>query len=163
ALRRRAADLRRRRPDRRGRLPSRRRGRRLRRAGRPARRQRRALRAAGRGRRTGVDRGLGGAAARGPGVTEPLETAAAREAGAGPWGTLDLAPIGNCNVNALVDRAGRFVWGCAPRPDGDPVFSALLAGRDPADAAAQGLWEISLAGGRAVEQDYIRNTAVLRT
>ena len=79
------------------------------------------------------------------------------------WGTLDLAPIGNCNVNALLDREGRFVWACAPRPDGDPVFSALLAGRDPGDASAQGIWEIALPGGRAVEQGYLRNTAVLRT
>ena len=29
---------------------------------------------------------------------------------------------------ALVDRAGRFVWGCVPRVDGDPVFSALVGG-----------------------------------
>ena len=28
---------------------------------------------------------------------------------------LDLAPIGNCSVSALIDRAGRFVWACAPR------------------------------------------------
>jgi len=28
---------------------------------------------------------------------------------------LDLWPIGNCHVNALVNRARRFVWGCLPR------------------------------------------------
>ena len=39
---------------------------------------------------------------------------------------LDLAPIGNCSVSALIDRTGRFVWACAPRVDGDPVFSALM-------------------------------------
>ena len=40
--------------------------------------------------------------------------------------TLDLWPIGNCQASALIDRAGRMVWGCVPRVDGDPVFSALL-------------------------------------
>ena len=40
--------------------------------------------------------------------------------------TLDLWPIGNCQVSALVDRAGRFVWGCLPRVDGDPAFCSLL-------------------------------------
>ena len=37
--------------------------------------------------------------------------------------TMDLWPIGNCQVSALVDRNGRFVWGCLPRVDGDPAFS----------------------------------------
>ncbi len=37
---------------------------------------------------------------------------------------LDLAPIGNCAVSSLIDRQGRHVWSCAPRVDGDPVFSA---------------------------------------
>ena len=45
--------------------------------------------------------------------------------------TLDLYPIGNCQVSALIDRAGRFVWGCVPRVDGDPVFSALIGGETP--------------------------------
>ena len=35
--------------------------------------------------------------------------------------SVDLWPIGNCQVSALVDRAGQFVWGCVPRIDGDPV------------------------------------------
>ena len=41
---------------------------------------------------------------------------------------LDLFPIGNCAISALIDRQGRFVWACAPRVDGDPVFSALMNG-----------------------------------
>ena len=32
---------------------------------------------------------------------------------------LDLWPISNCQVSALIDRAGRFVWACAPKVDGD--------------------------------------------
>jgi GH15 family glucan-1,4-alpha-glucosidase len=77
--------------------------------------------------------------------------------------TLDLAPIGNCTVSALVDRAGRFVWACAPRVDGDPVFSALLD-TDPFDAPqAKGFWSVDLEGQASVQQDYLRNTAILRT
>ncbi|MBD3833705.1 glycoside hydrolase family 15 protein [Brevundimonas bullata] len=72
---------------------------------------------------------------------------------------LDLAPIGNCSVSALIDRAGRFVWACAPRVDGDPVFSALMDGDDP----EHGFWAIELADMVTIEQAYVRNTAVLRT
>jgi len=39
---------------------------------------------------------------------------------------LSLAVIGNCEVSALIDARGCLVWMCLPRPDGDPVFSALL-------------------------------------
>ena len=70
---------------------------------------------------------------------------------------LDLWPIGNCQVSALVDRAGRFVWGCVPRVDGDPLFSALLGG----DAPESGFWEIGVEDSVSVEQHYIRNTCVL--
>ncbi|WP_313103090.1 glycoside hydrolase family 15 protein [Brevundimonas sp.] len=72
---------------------------------------------------------------------------------------LDLAPIGNCSVSALIDRRGRFVWACAPRVDGDPVFSALMDGDDP----EHGFWAIELADMVSIEQAYVRNTAVLRT
>lgn len=72
---------------------------------------------------------------------------------------LDLAPIGNCSVSALINREGRFVWACAPRIDGDPVFSALMDGADP----EHGFWSIELEGQASVEQAYVRNTAVLRT
>ena len=68
---------------------------------------------------------------------------------------LDLAPIGNCSVSALIDRQGRFVWACAPRVDGDPVFSALMDGNDP----QHGFWSIDLEDVKSVEQAYVRNTA----
>ena len=74
---------------------------------------------------------------------------------------LDLWPIGNCQVSALVDRAGRFVWGCVPRVDGDPAFSALLGGGALDDPALQGLWAIDLENGEGVEQSYRRNTPIL--
>jgi len=76
---------------------------------------------------------------------------------------LDLFPIGNCAVSALIDRSGRFVWGCAPRIDSDPVFSSLLGGLEPGDPAAQGTWEVAVDGARTVEQAYLRNTPILRT
>lgn len=79
------------------------------------------------------------------------------------WNSLDLSPIGNCNVSALVDREARFVWACAPRPDGDPVLCALLDGRSPENPRARGFWELALDGGATSEQAYLRNTAVLRT
>ncbi|HEX5007970.1 MAG TPA: trehalase-like domain-containing protein, partial [Hyphomonadaceae bacterium] len=76
--------------------------------------------------------------------------------------TLDLAPIGNGSVNALIDSEGTFVWSCLPRPDGEPVFSALLEPRCGGSAEA-GFWSITCADGAGCEQAYERNTAVLRT
>lgn len=72
---------------------------------------------------------------------------------------LDLWPIGNCQVSALVDRQGRFVWGCVPRVDGDPLFSALLGGEAP----DSGYWGIEIEDSVSVEQEYIRNTPILVT
>jgi GH15 family glucan-1,4-alpha-glucosidase len=73
--------------------------------------------------------------------------------------SLDLWPIGNCQVSALIDRTGRLVWGCVPRVDGDPLFSALLGGDD----ADTGFWSIDLEDAVATEQHYLRNTPVLVT
>ncbi len=73
--------------------------------------------------------------------------------------SLDLWPIGNCQASALVDRSGRFVWGCVPRVDGDPVFSALLS--YPENGV--GLWSAQLEGCCKIDQGYVRNTAILRT
>lgn len=73
--------------------------------------------------------------------------------------SLDLWPIGNCQVSALVDRAGSLVWACVPRVDGDPVFSSLLA----EDGSAGGQWQIELEDCTRTSQDYIRNTPILRT
>ena len=72
---------------------------------------------------------------------------------------LDLWPIGNCQVSALVDARGRFVWGCAPRVDGDPLFSALVNGTEPDG----GFWAIELEHCASVTQRYIRNTPILIT
>ncbi|MGE0596088.1 MAG: glycoside hydrolase family 15 protein [Hyphomonadaceae bacterium] len=77
--------------------------------------------------------------------------------------TLNLWPIGNCQVSALIDEAGAFVWGCAPRVDSDPVFSALLNGGDIAAEGAIGQWSIALADCVSRDQRYERNTPVLRT
>ncbi len=77
--------------------------------------------------------------------------------------SLDLAPIGNCTISALVDRNGRFVWCCAPRVDSDPFFSNLLAAGEAEDADANGLWSIDVAGAQQTRQSYLRNTPILRT
>ncbi|EJL26018.1 glycosyl hydrolase, glucoamylase [Caulobacter sp. AP07] len=77
--------------------------------------------------------------------------------------TLDLFPIGNCAVSALIDRCGRFVWACMPRVDSDPVFSSLLGGLEPGDPTAKGTWEVAVDGVQTVEQAYLRNTPILRT
>jgi len=77
--------------------------------------------------------------------------------------TLDLWPIGNCQVSALVDRAGRFVWACVPRVDGDPAFCSLLDDHPPSAEGARGFWEIDLEGGVETHQEYLRNTAILIT
>lgn len=77
--------------------------------------------------------------------------------------TLDLWPIGNCQVSALIDAAGCFVWACIPRVDGDPAFSSLLDDSPRAGEGARGFWEIELEGCIATEQHYVRNTPVLVT
>src|SRR3954451_15067878 len=74
--------------------------------------------------------------------------------------SLDLAVIGNSNVAALLDRAGRIVWACWPRIDGDPVFCALLDGETP-DSGYFAI-EFDEEGG-TTEQSYDRNTAMVRT
>lgn len=76
-------------------------------------------------------------------------------------GDLDLSPIGNCSVSALIDRDGRYVWACVPRVDGDPMFSALLSGKDAAES--EGVWAIDLIDQVKSEQYYERNTPILVT
>ena len=72
---------------------------------------------------------------------------------------LDLWPIGNCQVSALVDRAAGLVWGCAPAVDGDPLFCSLLEPRN----GVRGEWRISLENQARVEQRYLKNTPILIT
>ncbi|MDB5471556.1 MAG: glycoside hydrolase family 15 [Caulobacter sp.] len=71
---------------------------------------------------------------------------------------LNLWPIGNCQVSALIDERGRYVWGCVPRADGDPVFCALVDGE-----AEVGLWDVVLEDHVRTEQAYLDNTPVLTT
>ncbi|HEX8224942.1 MAG TPA: glycoside hydrolase family 15 protein [Allosphingosinicella sp.] len=75
---------------------------------------------------------------------------------------LSLWPIGNCQVSALVDREAGFVWGCAPRVDGDPLFCSLLepTGDSP---LPRGEWRISVENQVSAEQSYLRNTPILTT
>ena len=76
-----------------------------------------------------------------------------------PTTTLDLWPIGNCQVSGLVDRAGGLVWGCVPKVDGDPVFCSLLGG----ERQDRGVWRFELEGQVSVSQSYVRNTPILVT
>ena len=73
--------------------------------------------------------------------------------------SLELSPIGNCQVSALVDKTGGFVWSCIPRVDGDPVFCSLLNG----DKQDQGVWRFELEGQVSATQHYERNTPILVT
>ena len=72
--------------------------------------------------------------------------------------SLDMAMVGNGSFAALVDAHARVVWGCVPAFDGDPAFCALLSPtREGGDFA------IELEGFVRAEQQYIQNTAILRT
>jgi GH15 family glucan-1,4-alpha-glucosidase len=75
---------------------------------------------------------------------------------------LSLWPIGNCQVSALVDRQAGFVWGCAPRVDGDPLFCSLFEPKG-SGAMPRGEWRISVENQVAVEQSYLKNTPILTT
>ena len=77
--------------------------------------------------------------------------------------TLDLFPIGNCAASGLIDRAGRLVWACAPRVDGDPMFCTLLGEEPDANPEAHGFWDIQVENQVHVAQSYLRNTPVLCT
>jgi GH15 family glucan-1,4-alpha-glucosidase len=74
---------------------------------------------------------------------------------------LDLGVVGNCEVSALIDRQGRVVWMCLPRPDGDPVFSALLT-RD-LGASERGVFAVDMVELVRSEQCYLHNTAIIQT
>jgi GH15 family glucan-1,4-alpha-glucosidase len=74
--------------------------------------------------------------------------------------TLELWPIGNCQVSGLIDEDGGIVWGCVPRVDGDPTFCSLLRGEGGQEL---GTWRFMLEDQVKVEQEYLRNTPILRT
>jgi GH15 family glucan-1,4-alpha-glucosidase len=75
---------------------------------------------------------------------------------------LNLWPIGNCQVSALIDSEARFVWACAPRVDGDPLFCSLLNPKAESEAT-RGEWSISIENQVKVQQRYLRNTPILIT
>jgi GH15 family glucan-1,4-alpha-glucosidase len=75
--------------------------------------------------------------------------------------TLQLGVIGNCQIASLIDSNGRHVWTCWPRPDGDPIFCSLLTGSD--SASTGGFYDVEMDGWVRSEQEYIPNTAILRT
>jgi GH15 family glucan-1,4-alpha-glucosidase len=74
---------------------------------------------------------------------------------------LDLAVIGNCQVAALIDRRGRLVWMCLPKPDADPVFCALLR-REGGDSVS-GVFAVDLQNMTEANRQYVRNTAIVET
>jgi GH15 family glucan-1,4-alpha-glucosidase len=75
--------------------------------------------------------------------------------------SLELAIIGNCQVNALIDEVGRMVWACMPRFDSQPVFCALLMGDQR--EVRRGVFEVVLEDLQRAEQSYISNTPILET
>ncbi|WP_375289493.1 glycoside hydrolase family 15 protein [Qipengyuania sp.] len=82
-----------------------------------------------------------------------------QEASPARQSSLNLWPIGNCQVSGLIDDAAGLVWGCIPRVDGDPVFCSLLNG----DRQDQGVWRIELEGQVSATPRYERNTPILIT
>jgi GH15 family glucan-1,4-alpha-glucosidase len=77
---------------------------------------------------------------------------------------LNLWPIGNCQVSALIDESAGMVWACQPRVDGDPLFCSLLEPNgDTAAALPRGEWRISLENQVSAEQRYLKNTPILAT
>lgn len=73
--------------------------------------------------------------------------------------SLDLAAVGNCAIASLLTREAKHVWFCFPRLDGDPVFSALVNGREP----ERGFHDVVLTGAASWNQRYWRNTAIVET
>jgi GH15 family glucan-1,4-alpha-glucosidase len=69
--------------------------------------------------------------------------------------------IGNCQVAALIDEQARMVWACLPRPDGDPVFSALL--QKEGGESATGVFAVDMIDLVRSEQSYLRNSAIIET
>ncbi|HEX5162937.1 MAG TPA: glycoside hydrolase family 15 protein [Steroidobacteraceae bacterium] len=74
---------------------------------------------------------------------------------------MNYGVIGNCQVAALIDEQARMVWACLPRPDGDPVFSALLQ-KEGGDSE-KGVFAIDMIDLVRTEQAYLRNSAILET
>ncbi len=73
---------------------------------------------------------------------------------------LNLWPIGNCQVSALIDSEARFAWACQPRVDGDPMFCGLLEPNSEG-GLPRGEWSIAVENQVFVSQTYLRNTPIL--
>ncbi|MBX7201136.1 MAG: glycoside hydrolase family 15 protein [Rhodospirillaceae bacterium] len=80
-----------------------------------------------------------------------------------PAADLNLGVIGNCAINALIDRRGCVQWSCMPRPDSQPVFNALLSGMDTTREDVTGLYDVLMENFARASQHYENNTAVLVT
>lgn len=76
---------------------------------------------------------------------------------------LNLWPIGNCQVSALVDDNAGMVWACQPRVDGDPIFCALLEPRRDDARTQAGEWRVELVGKAHAHTRYLHNTAIVVT
>jgi len=76
-----------------------------------------------------------------------------------PTQSLDLAVVGNGTVGALIDRHGRYVWGCLPHFGADPAFCTLLS----PETQDHGFFEVELEGLVSSRQEYLANTAILVT
>jgi GH15 family glucan-1,4-alpha-glucosidase len=87
--------------------------------------------------------------------------AVARTPGEWTGGGVNYGVIGNCQVAALIDERARMVWACLPRPDGDPVFSALLQ-KEGGDSQ-KGVFAIDMIDLVRTEQNYQRNSAIIET
>jgi len=75
---------------------------------------------------------------------------------------LNLAVIGNCAINSLIDEHASIVFGCWSQADGDPLFSSLLQD-DTTHNDSVASFDIKLKKQASIEQNYIDNTAILRT
>lgn len=75
--------------------------------------------------------------------------------------SLDLALIGNCSFGALIDNKSNVVWMCLPRFDSNPVFNSLLS--DKPALEGNGVFAIEMLGFEHSEQEYLENTAIVRT
>ena len=73
--------------------------------------------------------------------------------------TLNLGVIGNGSFGALIDEHARITWCCLPAFDGDPTFCALLNSK----LHDGGYFAVELEDLVATEQQYLENTAILRT
>ncbi len=76
---------------------------------------------------------------------------------------LDLALVGNCSFSALIDSRTNVVWSCLPRFDSDPVFDGLLSHGSGNDDKRDGIFVFELIDFEKSEQEYVKNSAVVRT